>query len=123
MSESYFDGILNEHFWQYLNKVAKNIDLLNKIITNAYNPATLANHNVLEFKIKQDHRAFVDILLAYIHSPVQTRHGRQKLPSEYQKSFDDILEKIHLEWYVQKVAYNGEIKMPHRVIVSILFPY
>lgn len=60
-------------------------------------------------------------------SPLQTRHGRHKLKdAENQKIFDEMLEHIHLEFYVQKVTKDAKVCLPHRLVVlsiCIQFPF
>lgn len=51
------------------------------------------------------HREFLDILLFYIHSPLQTRCARKPLATaENQRFFDNILAEVQLMYYVEKVV-------------------
>lgn len=112
MSKAYFDGQLFEKYEQYIKNFAGKCDLLNAVIQRDGKSTT-------DLKLPKSHeRAFIDILLAYIHSPLQTRHGRHKLKdAENQKIFDEILENIHLEFYVQKVTNDEKVLLPHRLVV------
>lgn len=61
---------------------------------------------------------FVDILLAYLHSPLQTRKARRPMQNkEAKRIFDELVSNLPLFYFVQKVAVDSH---PKRTLVSII---
>lgn len=61
---------------------------------------------------------FVDILLAYLHSPLQTRKARKPMQNEEaQRIFNELESILPLFYFVQKVGENSH---PKRMLVSII---
>lgn len=60
---------------------------------------------------------FVDVLLAYLHSPLQTRKARRPMQNkEAERIFDGIVSDLPLFYFVQTVSV---VCHPKRTLVSI----
>lgn len=113
MSEAYFKGEMHANYQQYLKQMSENMTLFNRYIRGE-------KVELEEFTfVPNIHRAFPDILLFYIHSPLQTRCARKPLATaKYQKYFEKILAEVQLMYYVEKVVDKDSVMLPHRILVS-----
>lgn len=113
MAKAYFDGTMPTESQAYFSKVIKNdCKKLIDVINGVTDPGELK-------LLKPNERSFIDVLLAYIHSPLQTRHGREPLQDEEtEENFKKIMEKIPLSWYVEKVVQGDSVTLPRRKLVS-----
>lgn len=113
ISKAYFDGLFNEDLQSSLKEIDPDCELLNEVI----NCVKDEQGNVKTFdSLKIKDRFFIDVLLAYIHSPLQTRSGRTPLNNQFQERFNEILKNISLTWYVEKVDAN---RLPRRKLVGL----
>lgn len=119
MSELYFNGTIQNQYHDYIKKLAENdCQLMNQIINGER--VNSVRKTTYDLKINKSHgRNVIDILLCYIHSPLQTRHDRVPFPdNEVEESFQKILKHVSLQFHVQKVSLNNQVLLPHRKLVS-----
>lgn len=111
MADAYFTGALSKNLASELVELATITD--NEINSLAYN---LLHINGTISCAKVNYRtSLVGAIMAYIHSPLQTKHERMPLEdAEQQAAFDNLLKRIPLHWYVQKC----NTLRPRRSIVS-----
>lgn len=75
MAEAYFSGEMFITYQKLLRKI--DVDQLNQVINGDF--VNGVQKTKADLKID---REFIDVLLAYIHSPLQTRRGRVPLSSD-----------------------------------------
>lgn len=111
VAEAYFNGKFPESFERHL---------LTPEITESSTIENILNESHVLQRLPVSFRNnFVDVLLAYIHSPLQTRKARQPMKDPAaQVVFDKLLNVIPLFYFVQEVFVHSP---PKRMLVSIIY--
>lgn len=115
ISRSYFEGEFPDCYEDSLKKLeCLADDDVGSIISCILNDQQKPNYVQDSSK-----NTFIDALLAYMHSPLQTRMRRVPLKDPAaQEAFNNLLQerRLPLFYFIQKVNVN---KYPKRVLVSI----
>lgn len=119
ISRAYFNGIFPEQYEESLVEIAKlKDDEKNSIVS-----CILDDNEKPGIKNESFKNSFIDVLLAYIHSIVQTRLARVPMKNpKAQEVFNEIMNsgRLPLFFFVQKVSLSSH---PKRVLVSINVDY
>lgn len=115
ISRAYFNGEFPENYEHSLEKLSKLNDKdkgsIVSCILNDYEKPNVDSGAI--------QNSFIDVLLAYVHSPLQTRKARVPMKSpEAQEAFNYLLGVLPFFYFIQKVQTKSH---PKRVLVSINF--
>lgn len=114
ISNAYFDGIFPTSYETDFIELAKIKDSKPNSIVSC-----ILNRQLPKVSKEQYQKSILDVLLAYVHSPLQTRKARVPMKNiAAQKAFEHLIARLPLFFFVQKVCVGSH---PNRLLVSINF--